>query len=162
MISRRPNTGSPVCRIAAGGLADGHRAVVLDRLDAHNVAVREPGPVVVDPVDDQIVHARPGAFGQGHRPAAVDQAEAQELAADPAGQLPHVLMAARHQDHVLAVRQQRRRHLRGGLDRLLRQGADDTPLLVVEVRDLGVPGPQPQCRVALPRRVNRTGSASWR
>ena len=44
----------PGPRVTAGGLADPHPPVVLDRLDPHHVAVGQPGLVVVDPVDDQV------------------------------------------------------------------------------------------------------------
>ena len=143
----------PGPRVTAGGLADPHPPVVLDRLDPHHVAVGQPGLVVVDPVDHQVTHAGTGPLGQRHRPPAVDHAEAGELVTDPASQLPHMLMGPGHQDDVGVAGQQRHRHLRGALEDLLRAATDHPALLVILVSHRRVPSAQAQGRVPLPRVV---------
>jgi hypothetical protein len=81
-----------------------------DGIDAEKVAVSQ-GPaglprldsVVVAGADDQVPRAGRGAVGDGYRGAGLDQAEAHQVVADPAGQLAAQGVVGGHQQGVRAV-----------------------------------------------------------
>ena len=86
------------------------QAVFGDRLDAEQVAVgqRPAGlarldTVVVLRADDQVAGAGPGAVGDGHRGAVLDDAQRDEVVADAAGQLAAQRVVGGHQQRVGAV-----------------------------------------------------------
>src|SRR5260221_45143 len=97
-----------------------------------------------------VAGAGAGAFGQWHGPAVVDDAEPDDLVADPAGQLAHHVARAGQQDHVLMVGEEGHGHLRGAFDDFLGTAAVDPAAGVVDVGDGGVSGAQPQAGVAVP------------
>src|SRR6185437_293696 len=109
-----------------------------DGVDAEQVAVGQ-GPaglprldtVVVAGADDQVPRAGGGAVGDGYRGAGLDQAEADQVVADPAGQLAAQGVVGGHQQGVRAVQGQRDVGGRGGVYHLFRFAAVDAALLVV-------------------------------
>ena len=94
--------------------------------------------------DDQVPGAGGGAAGDAHRGPGLDHAEADQVIADAAGQLPAQRVVGGHQQRVRAVQGEREVGGRGGVHHLLRLPADDPAVLVVLGQHGGVAGPQPQ------------------
>ena len=103
--------------------------------------------VVVAGADDQVPRAGRGAVGDGDRGAGLDDAEADQVVADPAGQFAAQRVVGGHQQGVRAVQGQRDVGGRGGVHHLLRVAADDPAVLVVLGQHAG---------------VARRGAAGWR
>ena len=116
--------------------------------------------MVVAGADDQVTGAGPGAVGDGDRGPVLDDAEGDEVLADPAVQLAAQRVIGGHQQRVGAAGGQGDVGGRGGVHDLLRLAADDAAVLVVLGQDRGVAVAQPQAGVPFPRLRNRTGSAS--
>ena len=76
--------------------------------------------VVVAGAQDQVAASRWRAVGDGHRLGAVDEAEAEQVLADAAGQFPAQGVVGRDQQRVGAVRGQGRVVGGGGLRHQLR------------------------------------------
>ena len=104
--------------------------------------------VIVLCADDQVPGAR--AVGDTHRVRRRDGAEADQVIADAAGQLPAQRMIGRHQQHVGAVQREREVVGRGGVHHLLRLTAADPGVLVVVGQHRGVSGAEPQARCLFP------------
>ena len=85
-----------------------------------------------------------GAVGDADRRAGLDDAEADQVVADAAGQLPAQRVVGGHQQRVGAVGGQRDVGGRGGVHHLLRVPADDPAVLVVLGQHGGVAVAQPQ------------------
>ena len=102
-------------------VAVGQRPAGLARLDR----------VVVAGADDQVTGAGPGAVGDGDRGAGLDDAEGDEVVADPAVQLAAQRVVGGHQQRVGAAGGQGDVGGRGGVHHLLRVAADDAAVLVV-------------------------------
>ena len=100
---------------------------------------------------DQVPGAGGGAVGDAHRGPGLDYAEADQVLADAAGQLPAQRMVRGHQQRVRALQGEREVGGRGGVHHLLRLPARDPGVLVVLGQDRGVAGPQPQARGLFPR-----------
>jgi hypothetical protein len=99
----------PGDRVGVEGPAD-EKTAPGDRLDAQEIAVGERpagltrfGHVVVTGTDDQITGAGPGAVGDGHREAAGDDAQGDEVLADAAVQLAAQRMVSCHQQRAGTV-----------------------------------------------------------
>ena len=128
-----------------------------DGLDPQDVPVGQ-GParlarldaVVVAPADDQVPDRRFGALGDPDRPAAVDQAEVDQVVADPRGQFPAAGPVRGHQQHVPAVEVAGDVGAGGLVHGLVGRGAADAAVLVVVIQRGGVPGAQPQRGAAFP------------
>ena len=133
---QRAADDQPVCGdgLDAEQVAVGQRAAGLPRL----------GAVVVAGADDQVPRAGRGAVGDAHRGAGGDHAEADQVLADPAGQLAAQRVVRGHQQGVRAVQGQREVGGRGGVHHLLRFAAADPAVLVVLGQHAGVAGAQPQ------------------
>ena len=122
-----------------------------DRLDAEQVAVGQRAAglprldrVVVAGADDQVPRAGRGAVGDAHRGPGRDDAQADQVIADAAGQLPAQRVIGGHQQHIGAVHGEREVVGRGGVHHLLRVTAADPGVLVVLGQHRGIPGAQPQ------------------
>ena len=96
-------------RVGVQGAAD-EQAVAGDRLDAEQVAVGQRaaglprlGGVVIAGADDQVAGAGGGAVGDGHGGAVLDDAEADQVVADAAGQFPAQRVVGGHQQDIGAV-----------------------------------------------------------
>ena len=124
-------------RFDAEQVAVGQRAAGLPRLDG----------VVVLGADDQVPGAGGGAVGDGHRGSGLDDAEADQVLADAAGQLPAQRVVRGHQQRVRALQGEREVIGHGGVHHLLRVAAADPAVLVVL-------GQHASCR--------RRAAAGWR
>ena len=120
--------------VDAEQVAVGQRAAGLPRLDR----------AVVAGADDQVPGAGGGAVGDGHRRPGGDDAEADQVVADAAGQFPAQRVIGGHQQHVGAVQGQREVVGGGGVHHLLRVTAADPGVLVVVGQHGGVARAQPQ------------------
>ena len=109
-------------------VAVGERAAGLPRLDA----------VVVAGADDQVPGTGCGAVGNAHCGAGGDDAEADQVLTDPAGQLAAQRMVGGHQQRVGAVQGEREVGGRGGVHHLLRLAAADPAVPVVLGQHAGV------------------------
>ena len=143
-------------RVGVQGAAD-EQAVAGDRLDAEQVAVGQRaaglprlGGVVVAGADDQVAGAGGGTVGDGHGGAVLDDAEADQVVADAAGQFPAQRVVGGHQQHIGAVQGERQVGGRGGIGHLLRLAAEDPGVLVVLGEHGGVAVAQPQAGLLLP------------
>jgi hypothetical protein len=128
-----------------------------DCLDADQVAVgqRPAGPprldrAVVAGAHDQVPRAGPGAVGDAHCGPSVDDAEADQVIADAAGQLPAQRVIGRHQQHIGAVQGERKVMGSGGVHHLLRLPAADPGVLVVLGQHRRIADAQPQAGRLLP------------
>ena len=121
-------------RVDAEQVAVGQRAAGLPRLDR----------VIVAGADDQVPGAGHRAVSDAYRGPGRDDAQADQVLADPAGQFPAQRVVGRHQQHVGTVQGQREVAGRGGVHHLLRVPADDPGVLVILGQHRGVPGAQPQ------------------
>jgi hypothetical protein len=81
-------------------LRKGH-GVAADPVDAENIAVGDAVAMVVFAGDDKIAAAGRGALSEPHRRAIGDQAEVDQVVADPAGQFTAALPVGGDQQHVL-------------------------------------------------------------
>jgi hypothetical protein len=81
---------------------------------------------------------------------ALDDAQADQVIADTAGQLPAKCMIGGHQQHVRAVGGQRDVGGCGGIHHLLRLAADDPAVLVIGGQHRGIACTQPQAGRLLP------------
>ena len=106
--------------------------------------------VVVVAADDQVTGGGLRAFGYRHGPAAVDQAEMDQVAADPPGQFPAACPLRGCQDHVMAGQVAGDVGLDGLVHGLIGRGAADPAVLVVVIERGLVPGAQPQRGVPFP------------
>src|ERR1035441_8858447 len=133
------------------------QAVFGDGFDAEQVAVgqcpaglpRLDG-VVVAGADDQVAGAGPGAVGDGDGGAVLDEAEGDQVVADPAGQLAAQRVVRSHQQGVGAVGGQGHVGGRGGVHHLLRVPAIDPGVLVVLGQDGGVAVAKPEAGLLFP------------
>ena len=121
-------------------VAVGQRAAGLPRLDG----------VVVAGADDQVPGAGGGTVGDGHRGSGLDDAEADQVLADAAGQLPAQRVVRGHQQRVRALQGEREVIGDGGVHHLLRVAAADPAVLVVLGQDARVADAQPQAGVLFP------------
>ena len=94
--------------------------------------------VVVLGADDQVPRAGGGAVGDAHRGAGGDHAEADQVLADPAGQLAAQRVVRGHQQGVRAVQGEREVGGCGGVHHLLGFAAADPAVLVVLGQHAGV------------------------
>ena len=122
-----------------------------DGLDAEQVAVgQRPAGLprldlaVVAGADDQVPGAGGGAVGDAHRGPGADDAEADQVVADAAGQFPAQRVIGGHQQHIGTVQGQREVVGRGGVHHLLRVTAADPGVLVVFGQHRGITRAQPQ------------------
>ena len=136
-----------------------HDAAAGDGLDPQDVPVGQAPArlarldlVVVAAADDQIPGRGLGAFGDPDRSAVVDQAEVDQVVADPGGQFPAPGPVRGHQQHVPPGQVAGHVGLHGLVHGLLRRGTADPAVLVVLIQRGGVPGAQPQRGVRAPRR----------
>ena len=106
--------------------------------------------VVVAAADDQVADRRLGAVGDPDGPAVVDQAEVDQVVADPGGQFPAAGPVRGHQQHVPAVQVAGHVGADGLVHGLVGRGAADAAVLVVLIQRGGVPGAQPQRGAAFP------------
>jgi hypothetical protein len=134
-----------------------HQAARGDRLDAEQVAVGQRAPglprldrVVVLGADDQVPRTGRGCVGDADRGPGGDGAQADQVIADAAGQLPAQRVIGGHQQHIGAIQGQREVAGRGGVHHLLRLPAGDPGVLVVVGQHGNVPGAQPQAGRLLP------------
>jgi hypothetical protein len=114
------------------------QAVWGDGFDAEQVAVgqRPAGLPRLDGMvpfgaDDQVARAGLGAVGDADRGTCLDDAEADQVVADAAGQLAAQRVVGGHQQRVGAVRGERNVGGRGGVDHLLGFPAVHPAVLVV-------------------------------
>ena len=107
--------------------------------------------VVVAGAHDQVAAPRRRAAGDGHRLGAVDEAEAEQVLPDAAGQFPAQGVVGRDQQRVGVAGGQGGVVGGGGLDHQLRVPAGDPAVPVVFVQDGGVAVAEPQAGGALPR-----------
>ena len=140
----------PGGRVGIQGAAHGQPACG-DGLDAEQVPVgqRPAGlarldRVIVAGADDQVARAGLGAAGDADRGLGCDDAEADQVVADAAGQFPAQRVLGGHQQRVGAIGGERDVGGRGGVHHLLRFPADDPAVLVIDGQHRGVPGAQPQ------------------
>ena len=105
MAGEAPGAGDRVSVEQAADLD----AVCGDGLDPQDVTVGQAPArfagldvVVVLAADDQVTGGGLRALGYLHRPAAVDQAEMDQVAADPPGQFPAACPVRGRQQHVMA------------------------------------------------------------
>ena len=124
----------------------------MDRVDAQDVAVREPCPVVVLLDEDQVTGAGPGALPQGDLGPALDAAEVLQVLADSLAQFPADVVALRHQEHVAAGQVPGDVGLPGGVEDLLGVAAPDPAVLVVLGQHRCIAGAEPQRGLAAPTR----------
>ena len=129
-----------------------------DRLDAEQVAVGQRAAglprldrVVVLRADDQVTGAGSGAVGDADRGPGPDDAQADQVIADAAGQFPAQRVVGRHQQHIGAVQGEREVVGRGGVHHLLRVAAADPGVLVVLGQHRGIARAQPQAGGLFPR-----------
>ena len=127
----------PSARVGVQGAADDQPGRG-DRVDAEQVAVGQRAAglpsldgVVVAGADDQVPGAGRGAVGDAHRRPGLDDAQADQVVADAAGQFPAQRVVGGHQQHVGAVQGQREVGGCGGVHHLLRVAAADPGVLVV-------------------------------
>ena len=139
-----------------------------DGFDAQQVAVGQ-GPagfacfdgVIVAGGYDQVALAGLGAVGDGDGRARADQAQADQVVADAAGQLAAQAVIGRHQQDVGALKGQGGIGGRGGVHHLLRGAAVDPGVLVILSQDRGVAVAQAEAGgLSSQGWRNRTGSAS--
>ena len=130
-----------------------------DGLDPQDVPVGQ-GPaglacldaVVVAAADDQVTGRGFGAFGDADRPAAVDQAEVDQVVADPGGQFAAAGPVRGHQQDVPAVQVAGDVGAGGLVHGLVGRGAADAAVLVVLIQRGGVPVSGAAARRRVPRR----------
>ena len=106
--------------------------------------------VVVAGADDQVAGAGPGAVGDDHGGAGLDDAHGDEVLADAAGQLAAQRVVRGHQQRVGAVGGQRGVGGRGGVHHLPGFSADDAAVLVVLGEHRRVAVAQAQAGVLFP------------
>ena len=106
--------------------------------------------VVVAGADDQVPAAGRGAVGDAHGGSGPDDAEADQVIADAAGQFPAQRVVGGHQQRVGAVHGERDVGGRGGIHHLFRFAAADPAVLVILGQHGGVAGAQPQAGGLLP------------
>jgi hypothetical protein len=122
-----------------------------DLVDAEQVAVGERAAgfprlngVVVAGADDQVPGAGLGAVGDPDRGPGRDDAEADQVLADTAGQFPAERVIGGDQQYIGAVQGQRQVVGSGGVHHLLRVPAGDPGMLVVLGQHGDVPVAEPQ------------------
>jgi hypothetical protein len=127
------------------------QAVRGDLLDAEQVTVGQGAAglagldgVVVAGAGNQVAAADAGTVRDARDRVRVDAAEADEVVADPAGELPAQAVVGGHQQHVGALKRQGGVGGRGGVEHLLRVAALDPRVLVVLGQDGAVAVTQPQ------------------
>jgi hypothetical protein len=108
------------------------------------------GAVVVLGAHDPVPGGDVGAAGEPGSRAGGDDAEVDEVVADPAGQLPPPRVVRHGEQDVAAVQPERDVVAGDRVDDLLGVTADDPAVLVVLLQHRGVPGPEPQAGRALP------------
>ena len=91
-----------------------------------------------------------GAVGDAHGGSGLDDAEADQVIADAAGQFPAQRVVGGHQQRVGAVHGERDVGGRGGIQHLFRFAAADPAVLVILGQHRGVAGAQPQAGGLLP------------
>jgi len=151
-IAERPFGESPLAgrRVGLEQAAD-HQAAAGDGLDPRDVPVGQ-GParltrleaVVVTAADDQISRRCLGALGDAHGPGGIDQAEVDQVVADPRGQLPAPRPVRGHQQDVPAGQVAGHVGAGGLVHGLVGRGAADAAMLVVFIQRGGIPAAQPQ------------------
>ena len=121
-----------------------------DGLDAQDVAVGR-GPagfarldgVVVAAADDQVPGRGLGTFSDPHRPGRVDQAEVDEVVADPLAEFSAAGPVSGHQQDIPAGQVAGDVGADGLVHGLVGWGAAEAAVLVVFVQRGGIPGAQP-------------------
>ena len=108
--------------------------------------------VVVVAADDQVPDRRLGALGDPDRPAVVDQAEVDQVVADPGGQFPAAGPVRGHQQDVPAVQVAGHVGADGLVHGLVGRGAADAAVLVVLIQRGGVPWRAAAVRRRVPMR----------
>ena len=106
--------------------------------------------MVVAAADDQVPGRGLGAVGDPDRPAVVDQAEVDQVVADPGGQFPAAGPVRGHQQDVPAVQVAGDVGAGGLVHGLVGRGAADAAVLVVLIQRGGVALAQPQGGGAFP------------
>jgi hypothetical protein len=138
-------------------LAADHDAARGDGLDPQDVSVGQ-GPagfaglkaVVVAAADDQVPYRRPDAIGDPDRLGVADQAEEDQVTADPLGQFPAAGPVRGHQQHVPAIQAAGHVGAGGLVHGLVGWGATDAAVAVVVIQRGGVALAQPQRGAAFP------------
>ena len=146
----------PGGRVGVEEAAD-HDAAAGDGLDPQDVPVGQ-GPaglacleaVVVGPADDQVPGGGLGAVGDPDSPACVDEAEVDQVVADPGGQFAAAGPVRGHQQHVAAGQVGGDVGAGGLVHGLVGRGAADAAVLVVLIQRGGVPGAEPEGGGAFP------------
>ena len=117
--------------------------------------------MVVASAHDQVAGAGGGAVGDAHGRARLDDAEADQVIADAAGQFPAQCVVGGHQQRVGAVHGERDVGGRGGIQHLFRIAAVDPAVLVIFGQDRSVAARSRRLAACSHAARNRTGSASW-
>ena len=146
----------PGIRVGVQCPAD-EQPVAGDGVDAQQVAVGQ-GPagfpglqrMVVAGAHDQVPGAGRGAVGDAHGRSGPDDAEADQVIADAAGQFPAQRVVGGHQQRVGAVHGERDVGGRGGIHHPFRITALDPAVLVILGQHRSVTGAQPQAGSLLP------------
>ena len=143
-------------RVGVQRAAD-EQAVAGNRLDAEQIPVGQRaaglaclGGVVVAGADDQVAGAGGDAVGNADRGAVLDDAEADQVVADAAGQFPAQRVVGGHQQDIGALDGERQVGGCGGIGHLLRVAAEDPGVLVVLGEHRSVAVAQPQAGLLLP------------
>ncbi len=131
-------------RVSVEQAAD-HDAVAGDGLHPQDVAVGQ-GPaglarfevVVVGPADDHVADGGLGAVGDPDRPASVDEAEVDEVVADPGGEFAAAGPVRGHQQHVAPGQVGGEVGAGGLVGGVVGRGAADAAVRVVFVQGGGV------------------------
>ena len=116
--------------------------------------------MIVAGAGDQVARTGLGAVGDTDRRLGCDDAEADQVVADAAGQFPAQRVLGGHQQRVGAIHGERDVGGRGGVHHLLRFPADNPAVLVIGGQHRSVPVMQPQAGRLFQAARNRVGSAS--
>ena len=134
-----------------------HDAAAGDRLDPQHVPVGQ-GParfarletVVVGPADDQVPGGGFGAVGDPDGPAVVDQAEVDQVVADPPGEFPAAGPVRSHQQNIASGQVAGDVSAGGLVHGVVGRGAADAAVLVVLIQRGGVPAAEAEGGGAFP------------
>ena len=134
-----------------------HDAAAGDGLDPEHIAVGQ-GPaglagldaVVVGPADDQVPGGGLGAIGDLDGQACVDEAEVDQVVADPLGEFPAAGPVGRHQQHIAPGQVAGDVGANGLVHGMVGRGAPDAAVLVVLIQRGGIPLTQAEGGGAFP------------